>query len=135
MKIQYVPQQFVAQTWPRVEEHIKSAMEYGHGDYTLDQIKLLVSMGQWLLLVAIDEEGHIHGAATASFINYPNDRVAFITFIGGRLISNQNTFKEMCDILKSNGATKVQGMARPAIARLWKRYGFNERSTLVETKI
>ena len=135
MKVQYVPQQFVAQTWPRVEEYVKSALDYGHGDYTLDQIRLLVSLGNWLLLVAVDEEGHIHGATTVSFINYPNDRVAFITFIGGRLISNQDTFKEMCGILKNNGATKVQGMARPAIARLWKRYGFEERSTLVEVKI
>ena len=135
MNVQYVPQQFTAQIWPRVEEYVKSALEYGHGDYTLDQIKLLVCMGQWLLLIAVDEENHIHGAATVSFINYPNDRVAFITFIGGRLISNQDTFKEMCTILKSNGATKVQGMARPAIARLWKRYGFEERSTLVEVKI
>ena len=135
MKVQYVPQQFVAQTWPRVEEYVKSALDYGHGDYTLDQIRLLVSLGNWLLLVAVDEEGHIHGATKVSFINYPNDRVAFITFIGGRLISNQDTFKEMCDILRSNGATKVQGMARPAIARLWKRYGFEERSTLVETKL
>jgi hypothetical protein len=26
-------------------------------------------------------------------------------------------------------------MARPAIARLWKRYGFEERTTLVEVKL
>jgi len=26
-------------------------------------------------------------------------------------------------------------MARPSIARLWKRYGFEERTTLVEVKI
>lgn len=135
LTVQYVPQQYVAQTWPQVEEHIKAALEYGHGDYTLDQVKLLTSMGQWLLLVAIDEEGQVHGAATVSFINYPNDRVAFVTFIGGKLISNQDTFVQMCNILRGNGATKVQGMARPAIARLWKRYGFNERSTLVEVKI
>ena len=135
MKVQYVPTQYAAQTWPQVEKHIQSAMEYGHGDYTIDQVRLLVCMGQWTLLVAVDDEGQIHGAATSSFINYPNDRVAFITFIGGKLISNQETFKQMCEILKNNGATKVQGMARPAIARLWKRYGFQERSTLVEVKI
>ena len=135
MNVNYVPQQYAAQTWPQIEQYVESAIEHCHGEYTIDQIKLLVCMGQWLLLVAVDEEGKIHGAATVSFINYPNDRVAFITFIGGKLISNQDTFQQMSNILKSNGATKVQGMARPAIARLWKRYGFEERSTLVEVRI
>lgn len=135
LTVKYVQKEHAAQMWPLVETYIKSAMEHGHGDYTLDQVKLLVCMGQWLLMIAMDEDSKIHGAATASFMNYPNDRVGFITFIGGKLITNQETFKQMCDILKQRGATKVQGMARPAIARLWKRYGFNERSTLVEVRI
>jgi hypothetical protein len=121
--------------WPQIEKYVQSAMQYSMGDYTIDQIRLLINTGQWLLMVAIDEQGEIHGAAASSFINYPNSRVAFITFIGGKLISNQETFKQMSDILKEYGATKIQGMARPSIARLWKRYGFQERTTLVEVKI
>lgn len=135
LKVQYVPVEHAAQTWPQIEEYVASAIKFGHGDYSLDQIKLLVCMGQWLLLVATDEEGKVHGAATSSFINYPNDRVAFITCIGGKLISNQDTFKQMSEILKSRGATKIQGMARPSIARLWKRYGFEEVTTMVEVKL
>ena len=135
LTVRYVAVEHAAQTWPMVEHHIASALPYSHGDYSIDQIKLLVNMGQWLLMVAVDEQGVIHGAATSSFLNLPNDRVAFITSIGGKLISNKDTFNQMCGILKSRGATKVQGMARPSIARLWKRYGFNEISTLVEVKI
>lgn len=135
LSIHYVHQSHAAQTWPMAERHIKEAIEYGGGDYTLDQVKLLVNMGSWMLLVAVDENKEIQGAATVNFADYPNDRIAFITFIGGKLISNQDTFKEMCGILKVNGATKIQGYARPAIARLWSRYGFKERTTLVEVKI
>jgi hypothetical protein len=135
LTIKFVPLEYCAQTWPLVEKYVELAMQYGHGDYTVDQIRLFVNTGQWLLLVAIDEEGVIHGAATSSFINYPNSRVAFITFIGGKLISNKETFEQMSEILKNRGATKIQGMARPSIARLWKRYGFEERTTLVEVKI
>jgi hypothetical protein len=87
------------------------------------------------LLVATDDSNQIHGAATVSFANYPKNRVAFITLIGGKLISNQDTFAQLCNILRHAGATKIQGMARPAIARLWKRYGFEERTTLVEVKL
>ena len=69
LTIQYVPVNYAAQTWPLVEKYIEMAMEYGHGDYTVDQIKMFVNIGQWLLLIARDEEGNIHGAATSSFIN------------------------------------------------------------------
>jgi hypothetical protein len=135
IEVRYVPTEYCAQSWVNVEKYIKSSLEHGYGDYAIEQIRLLVNMGSWLLLVAIDENMEIHGAATVSFMNYPNDRVAFITQIGGKLISNQETFKQMVDILKNKGATKIQGMARPSIARLWKRFGFQERTTLVEVKI
>jgi hypothetical protein len=132
LNITYVPLEFAAQAWPQVAPHIESAIEYGGGDYTLDQVKLMCNTGKWLVLVATDENNAVQGAATVSYMNYPNDRIAFITFIGGKLISNKETFEQMCGILKSNGATKIQGYARPAIARLWSRYGFEERTTLVE---
>ena len=136
LNIQPVATQFVNQAWPMVEEFIKSAEEKsGAVEYTADQIKVYLVTGQWMLLVAADEEQKVHGAATVNFINYPSDRVAFITAIGGKLIANEETFAQMCAILKDCGATKVQGMARESVARLWKRFGFEERSILVETKI
>jgi hypothetical protein len=133
--IRHVALHHVHQTWPLVEHFIAEAQKFGGDDYTLDQIKMFVAQGQWVLVVAVDEEGKLHGAATVNFSNYPNDRIAFITFIGGRLISNQDTFRQFKDILKSFGATKIQGAAREAIARLWSRYGFEERYIIVETKI
>ena len=135
LQVQHVPLQFVAQTWPLVKEHIESAQKHGSGDYTIDQVQLLVGMGQWILMVVVDEEGRIHGAITSSFINYPNSRVAFITFIGGRLIATQETFEQMCQILKEHGATSIQGAVRPAIARLWSKFGFEHKTSIVEVKI
>jgi hypothetical protein len=135
LQVQYVEPEFTAQAWPLIEKYIACALPYGNGDYTLEQVKLLVCMGQWLLLVAVDDSGKIHGVATVAFISYPNSRVAFITCMGGRLISSQDTYTQMSMLLKGRGATKIQGMARPSIARLWKRYGFNDVATLVESTI
>jgi hypothetical protein len=126
---------YCAQVWPSVEKHIAEANKYGGDDYTLDQVRAYVCSGQWLLLVAVDEQGAIHGAATVSFMNMPNARIAFITFIGGRLISNKDTYAQMVGIFKRLGATKIQGAARESIARLWSRYGFEERYRIVEAKI
>ena len=136
LKVQPVPVQLVNQTWSRVEPFIKAAHEkFGDAEYTVEQIKVYLVIGEWMLMVATDEQGEIHGAATVSFINYPSDRVAFITAIGGKLVSSPDTFAQMSAIFKANGATKIQGMARESVARLWKRFGFIDKATLVETKL
>jgi hypothetical protein len=141
LTVQYVDNNFVQQLWPKVKPFIEDAMAKG-GDfpdwaasYTVDHIQAFLAAGQWLLLVATDENGEIHGAATVSFINYPLHRVAFITAIGGKLISNDDTFEQLKLILKQRGATKIQGYGRDAIVRLWKRYNFEPRNTLVEVLI
>jgi hypothetical protein len=135
MKIQPVPLELVQQVWPKVEGFISSANDFGGGDYTLDQIRLLVSNGSWLLLVVTDDAHSIQGAIVVSFSNMPNDRVAFITFIGGKLIASQETFKQLADVLRVHGATKIQGAVRGSVARLWRRFGFYERHAIVETKL
>jgi hypothetical protein len=135
LKITDINPNYVSQVWPLVEGFIDSAQQYCGDDYTLDQIKVYVTSGQWILVAAVDEEGKFHGAATISFMNYPNARVAFVTFIGGKLISSKETFEQFKALLKVYGATKIQGAARESIARLWSRYGFEERYRIVETNI
>jgi hypothetical protein len=135
-KIQPVPSAMIHRVWDKVEPFIQLAQEkFGNAEYTVDQIKVYLIEGHWLLMVATDESNEIQGAATASFINYPSDRVAFVTAIGGKLITNSDTFEQMCNIFKANGATKVQGFAKEAVARLWKKFGFEDKAILVEVKL
>lgn len=134
MKIQHVPLEWVNRTWPAVEKFIESALAYSGGDYTVDQAKTFVSMGQWHLLIATDGAG-IHGAATVTLFNRPNQRVAFITAIGGKLISNADTFEQLKALLTMWGATELEGAARESIARLWHRYGFEEKYRIVGVKL
>lgn len=139
LSVQPVDVNYINQTWPMVEHFIMDAMDKGsapeHRNYTVEQIRVFVTSGQWLLVVAVDETNHIYGCATVSFINYPLHRVAFVTAIGGKLISSRETFAQLKELLKLRGATKIQGMARESIARLWSRFGFEPRATLVEVQI
>lgn len=141
LSLRPVDTNYVQQTWPLVEPFITDAMKKG-GDfpdwaagYTVDHIQMFLTSGQWLLIVAVDEQNTIHGAATVSFMNYPLHRVAFVTTIGGKLISSPDTVEQLKGLLKQRGATKIQGYGRPAIVRLWKRYNFEPRNTLVEVLI
>jgi hypothetical protein len=141
LKVQPVGIDYVAQTWPYVEQFLKDGLIKGDpvpewsDNYDLSHVQGFLTSGAWILIVAVDDSNKIHGCCTVSFANYPKNRVAFITLIGGKLISSKDTFEQLSNILRLAGATKIQGMARPAIARLWRQFGFEERTTLVEVKL
>lgn len=135
LEIKYIPVQYVAQTWPLVKKYIANAQQYDTGDYTVEQIKVYLSTGQWALVVAADEQNVVHGAMTLSFISYPNDRVAFVTSTGGKSIINKDSLKQLKAIAQQMGATKIQAAVRPSMARLLGRTDFYERYMIVESKI
>lgn len=135
LTVQPVPLSHFHQTWPLVEGYLAEALKWGEDDYTVEQAKALLADGKWLLLVASDEENKLHGAAAINFFNMPNDRVAFVIAMGGHLITGEDTYSQMCEILKSFGATKIQGASRESAARLWSRFGLKERYRIVEAKL
>lgn len=130
MKVQHVTTEWVARVWPDAAPFIADALAYSGGEYTVEHAQALVSSGQWVLVVAHDANV-IAGAAAVQFINRPTQRVAFVTAIGGRLISSRDTFKQFSELLKSFGATHIEGAARDSIARLWTRYGLAEKYRIV----
>jgi hypothetical protein len=135
LTVQHVPQQYTAQTWPLVEKFIAATEKFGGDDYSLEQIKMYVTLGHWTLLVATDEDNQLHGAMTIAFQNYPNDRVAFVTSAGGAGIVNEPVLDQLKAVLRGMGATKIQAGGRPAMVRLLENQGFTRRYTVVETKI
>ncbi len=118
-----------------VEELFVKANKYDAGDYTVDQIKALLANGSWVLLVAVDEENNIHGAASVYLYNMPNYRVGFITAMAGKAIVNEEVYGQVCEFLKFNGATRVQCAARESAARLYKKVGMEERHIIMESKL
>lgn len=130
MKVQFVPVEWINQTWAQVEPFIVSALAHSKGEYTAEQAKVLAVNGLWQLLVATTEAG-IEGAALVHFFNRPNDRVCFIVAIGGKLVTNEETFAQLKNYAASNGATCIEGAARDSVARLWTKYGFTEKYKIV----
>lgn len=133
--IQHVPVAYFHQTWPLVEKFIDDALKWSGDDYTLEQAKHLLARGDWLLVVALDQKNSIHGASAINFFNMPNDRVAFVIAMGGRLICNKDTFDQFVAVLKSFGATKLQGAARESAARLYTKFGLKERYRIMESTL
>lgn len=141
LTVRHVETSHVQQLWPLVEPFIVEALQKGDDfppetkNYNVDHVRAFLAMGQWLLLVAVDEDVKVHGAAAVSFIDYPLHRVAFVTAIGGKLITGEETFKQLQTLLRARGATKIQGFVRPAMERFLEQFGFEPRNKLVEVKL
>ena len=134
MKIQHVDVNYVNQSWPQVEQFIDAALAY-QDDYNIEHAKVYVTNGTWVLIVAIDDDQVIHGAATIQFYNRPKARVAFVVTMGGKLITGHETYAQFTELLKAFGATYIEGASRESAARLWQRFGLQEKYRVVGAKL
>ena len=134
MKIQHVDVNYVNQLWPQVEKFIDAALAY-QDDYNIEHAKVYVTNGTWVLIVAIDDNQVIHGAATIQFYNRPKARVAFVVTMGGKLITGHETYAQFTELLKAFGATYIEGASRESAARLWQRFGLQEKYRVVGAKL
>lgn len=131
LNLRIVPATHIQQTWQEVDKMLASAIVHSAGEYNLDQLKVMLVEGRQVLLVLVDENEKIQTAFTVEWINHPNDRIAFLTAIGGK--TDLNAFNQFKDWVRVNGGTKVQGAAFESVARLWKRkLGFENRYIIVE---
>lgn len=132
MIVQEVPLQYVNMLWPSVEGFVASALPHADGDIALDEVKSYCVNGVWKLLVVVDENNTVHGAGTIHFFNRINHRVAFITTVGGKGILTPENFSQFSDILRSNGATCIEGSVRDSLVRLAAHFGARKKSNNIQ---
>lgn len=131
--VQIVAPNNVYHVWDDVESYLNASINVSGGDFTLDQLKLLLVKGEQTLLVSVNEKNKINGAMTVEFINHPNASTMFITALGGHGIVNDETFGQVETWAKMQGATKASAWAQEAQARLYKiKANFNTVRMVVE---
>lgn len=133
-KLYVVPTNHVYQYWKLAEPLLQLALDKGNGEFTADQLKLLVIQGQQQLLVLMDED-KCHCAFTVQWINFPNERVAYVTYMGGR--NTKAGFEDFKVWVKSHGGTCIQGSTKyESIVKLFNRlYGYEKKYSLMELKL
>lgn len=131
--VQIVAPNNIYNVWADVESYLNASINVSGGDFTLDQLKLLLVRGEQTLLVSVNKENKINGAMTVEFINNANARTMFITALGGNGIVNDETFSQVETWAKMQGATKASAWAQEAQARLYKiKANFNTVRMVVE---
>jgi hypothetical protein len=131
--VQIVAPNNVYNVWEDIKEYLNASINVSGGDFTLDQLKLLLVRGEQTLLVSVNQNNKINGAMTVEFINNANARTMFITALGGSGIVNDETFSQVEVWAKMQGATKASAWAQEAQARLYKlKANFNTVRMVVE---
>jgi len=131
--VQIVAPNNIYNVWDDISSYLEASINVSGGDFTLDQLKLLLVRGEQTLLVSVNENNKINGAMTVEFINNPNARTMFITALGGSGIVNDETFSQVETWAKMQGATKAGAWAHEAQARLYKlKANFNTVRMVVE---
>lgn len=124
----------IGRLWPLVSPYLAAALEFSAGEMSVDQMRLLVVQGQTEVLARMDDE-KCTGAIAYEFRNTPNFRIAFVTAIGGRGAYDKTLMGPWCEYLKARGVQRLEGAARPAIARLLRRLGMHEAYTVMRMEI
>lgn len=134
--VQIVAPNNIYSIWDEIENFIHASINVATGDCTAEQLKLLLIKGEQILLISTNENKKINGAMTVEFINYPNNRVMFITALGGKGIVNNETFSQVENWARMQGATKVSAWAQEVQARLYQiKAGFSTARLVVEKYI
>lgn len=130
--VKLVAPDHIHSVWPSVEGYLKASVDTSLGDWTADQLKVLLIQGSQQLLVITDED-QIVGATVVQFINYPQQKVAIVTALGGRNLMNEQTIQQVEGWAKMSGATKFRCYAKEAQARLYRqKAGFSSVCYLME---
>ena len=131
--VQIVAPNNVYHVWNDISNYLEASINVSGGDFTLEQLKLLLVRGEQTLLVSVNNNKKINGAMTVEFINNPNARTMFITALGGNGIVNNETFSQVETWAKMQGATKASAWAQETQARLYKiKANFNTIRYVVE---
>jgi hypothetical protein len=135
MNLRPVPPAYIPQLWAKVGNMLSKALETGAGEYNADQLKVMLVNGQQVLLV-VESGEEIKGAFCIAFEMYPNDRIAFVTAVGGRAMCDQEAWKQFEHWARLQGCTKIRGAAYESVARLWRqKFGVESRYLIVEKEL
>ena len=83
-EISIVPPEMLSSCWEQCTKYLQKATVRSHGRWTLENLRQKITNNQQHLWISfVPESFTIIGCATTSFVDYPNNRMLSIEFLGG----------------------------------------------------
>ena len=117
--------------WRDGASKLGEATKWASREITVEQLKMLLSRGERILIGA-RENGQIIGWAAVSVQQYPNIRVLHFYAIQGKGIFSIDGLKAVRQFATHHGCTSIRGCVRPSMTRLLSRLGGRHLYATVE---
>lgn len=119
--LQIVDPIYIHQLWGTLESFFERSVQNSLGDTSPEQWRTMLANGQFTLFVVLNEEKKLIGAFAVNISNQTNDRVLFISAMGGKAIFSEEAVNQFEDWARSQGVTKIRAWCKDAQARLFRR--------------
>lgn len=136
MKLLYVEPKFIDRAWKDGASCLAAACDESGGEITGDQLKMILSRGERVLLRMDDDEEKTVGWGVYYVDQRPNLRALHITNLVAPHGHFERFFDEIKKVAEMNGCSKVRCSAKPAQARLYgMKCGFVPLYTTLEVEV
>lgn len=108
--------------WPQIGALIASAIVYGRGEYTLEDIRDGIERGQMFAVGCVSEAGEVEFVVTCIIASFPRKQVLYIQYGAGR--GGVRAKDAIASAAKSLGCDWIETRCRESVARLYRRAGF-----------
>jgi hypothetical protein len=135
MPLYHIQPHQLPQVWGEAAPLLKKYIDLEPDFITIEQLEYSIRTGKMCLLVWIDPEEGISGAAAVEFIDYPQYRVGHGAVLGGKNVVKPHVLKELVAWMKANGATVAQCWCRDELVPMYKKMGMEETHHVMRMKI
>lgn len=135
LKLTHVPAQFVDRAWAEGAHALSEACEASGGEITGEQLKLILSRGERILL-RMDEGEQVVGWGVVRVDQLPNLRVLHACEMTARGVHFERFFEALKGLASSLGCSRIRCSAKPVQARLYRmKCGFEPVYETLEAKL
>lgn len=121
MKLFQVPVQFVERAWADGAHNLSQAAEKSQGEITPDQLKMILTRGERILLGVGEEGTPPTGWAAVSVQQLPNVRTLYVYAIYAPGSTGPAAFDLLAQYAKDAGCSEIRGACDEGVQRLWER--------------
>jgi hypothetical protein len=123
------------QVWPIAAPMLQRAIDLDPDLITIEQVEFAIRTGRTYLLIWQDPEEGITGAATVDIIDYPRERVAHVSLMGGKSIVRTHVFDEAKNWMRLMGATTAQCWAKGSLVQMYEKMGLTNTHQVMREKL
>lgn len=128
----------VEQNWAELGVLLAPSVALNNGEMELEDIPKLVHERKMFIAVIRGETG-IDVALALEILDYPRKRALFVSYIGGKpyaLTNAKYMYTQLEKIAKVLNCSMIQGLCRPAAARLFMReFGLKPVYTVLRREV